>query len=362
MIPSARHSKKVVIIISAVITVFLITLELILISVIFANTLVEGKAPERIDLSGLYDNIAVKLIKKNVLPYTPQYPLWSDGAQKQRWIYIPPGKQIDARNPNLWFFPAGTKIWKEFSFNGRRVETRLIEALPNGNLSFSTYIWNEREDQTVLAPISGVRGIVEIQNGIRHDIPSVKDCQACHVGVKADVLGFSALQLSTERDPDTPYAEPLRPGDVTLEFLINSRKIKKYPVQWSKRPPRIEARTPLERSALGYMHANCGNCHNANNNLGTANMLLRHDVASNHAAEAAIMTTVNKTAGGYRIPGIAAGNNSYLIYPGAPGKSAIYTRMATRNPYQQMPPLGTKIIDEKAVQLLGQWIGEDLTR
>jgi len=352
---AARADKSI----AVVFRVMVIPFAMILVSSIFSNASGEGKAPGRIDLTGLYENIGAKQVKKNVLPYSPQYPLWSDGAQKRRWFYLPPGKQIDAGNPDLWVFPSGTKIWKEFSFNGHRTETRMIEVLRDGNIRFSTYQWNEREDQAILAPESGGRGVVEIQAGIRHDIPGVRDCRACHVGEKADILGFSALQLSTVRDPEAPYAEPLEANDVTLESLIANRKIRQFPVEWIKYPPRIEARTSSAKSALGYLHANCGNCHNHNNNLGSANMLLRHGVAPEDNAEAALLTTVNISAGKYRIPGISL-EDSYLIYAGDPERSAIYTRMATRNPYQQMPPLGTKIIDEKAVRLLRHWIKEDL--
>src|SRR6476659_1959473 len=59
-------------------------------------------------------------------PYSPQYPLWTDGAVKARWIRLPDGAAIDARDEDQWRFPVGTKFWKEFSFGGRRVETRFL--------------------------------------------------------------------------------------------------------------------------------------------------------------------------------------------------------------------------------------------
>jgi hypothetical protein len=36
--------------------------------------------------------------------------------------------------------------------------------------------------------------------------------------------------------------------------------------------------------------------------------------------------------------------------------------MNTRDPYRQMPPLGTKIVDKEAVDLITKWILEDLVR
>src|SRR5262245_46399422 len=59
-------------------------------------------------------------------PFALQYSLWSDGATKTRWVYLPPGTSIDARNDDNWEFPVGTRFWKEFAFNGRKVETRML--------------------------------------------------------------------------------------------------------------------------------------------------------------------------------------------------------------------------------------------
>ena len=73
--------------------------------------------------TGLYQDASAERVAADVLAYTPQYPLWSDGATKRRWIRLPPGAAIDASDPDAWVFPIGTQIWKEFSFGGR-VETR----------------------------------------------------------------------------------------------------------------------------------------------------------------------------------------------------------------------------------------------
>ena len=47
--------------------------------------------------------------------------------RKRRWISLPPGSAIDASDPDAWAFPVGTRLWKEFSFGGQRVETRYME-------------------------------------------------------------------------------------------------------------------------------------------------------------------------------------------------------------------------------------------
>src|SRR5688572_32525951 len=84
--------------------------------------------------------------------FAPQYPLWTDGASKRRWIHLPPGAAIDATRPDDWVFPVGTKLWKEFSLGGRRIETRYIERLADGRWRFTAYAWNAAGTEATRAP------------------------------------------------------------------------------------------------------------------------------------------------------------------------------------------------------------------
>lgn len=314
--------------------------------------------PASLASTGLYADFAAKRIDPAVLAYSPQYPLWSDGAAKRRWIRIPPGAAIDASDPDVWLFPAGTKIWKEFSFGGHRVETRLIESLGAGVLRFGSYAWNADETEAMLVPESGRRGVFEIAPGIRHDIPGVYDCRACHRSRSDEVLGFSALQLSRDRDESAPHAEKVTPDMVNLESVIARGLLVSFPAAWAKKPPRIKAATETARAALGVMHANCGNCHNDNTPLVARGLILRHSVAPGAKGEAALLTGVNKPTQ-YPIPGVPQ-SEAMMISPGRPERSAVIYRMSTRNPLRQMPPLGTKIVDAASLALIEKWIREDL--
>ncbi len=79
--------------------------------------------PAHLVCTGLYADLKNKLIAPGIEGYAPAVSLWSDGAEKQRWISLPPGELIDNSDPNEWSFPVGTKVWKEFSKAGQRVET-----------------------------------------------------------------------------------------------------------------------------------------------------------------------------------------------------------------------------------------------
>src|SRR6185312_8178357 len=105
------------------------------------NTGSQGE-PTELRCTGLYADWATKTVAADVRPYDPGLHLWSDGAGKTRWIYLPPGTKIDSSNMDQWTFPAGTKVWKEFALGGTRIETRLIWKRPSGSWYFTTYRWS----------------------------------------------------------------------------------------------------------------------------------------------------------------------------------------------------------------------------
>jgi hypothetical protein len=315
--------------------------------------------PARLAASGLYSDFAARTVAPANQMYSPQYPLWSDGAGKKRWIYLPPARTIDASRVDEWVFPVGTKLWKEFSF-GRTVETRNITKVATGVWTYASYAWNEDETDAVLVPARGLPNHYEIAPGVRHDIPGVDDCKACHEGQGRDVvLGFKALQLSPDRDSMAPNTEPFAPGMIDLTSLIGRRRLANMPARFTDTPPRIAATSPRARAALGYLDANCGGCHNAADSLSSVGLVLKHALdATPGEAQLALQTAVGQRSQ-FEIPGLSA-EQSYRILPGDPSKSSVVYRMGSRNPYQQMPPLGTKMVDQQALALVSLWIREDL--
>jgi hypothetical protein len=286
-----------------------------------------------------------------VLPFSPQYPLWTDGAAKRRWIRLPPGAAIDARDARAWRFPVGTKLWKEFAF-GRRVETRSMERTRAGWL-YATYLWSEDGSDARLAPERGLRGVVATGTGGRHDIPSVPDCKACHQGGPSEVLGFTLLQLSPDRDPLAPHAAATG-EDVDLASLAARGLLRGLPRHHVVDPPRIVARTARERAALGYLQGNCASCHNASGPLADLGMSLEAPVGT--ARTPGARETAVGIPSRYRPPG--TDGEALRISPGDPAASVLVRRMSSRHAAVQMPPLGTAAVDEEAVRLVSDWIRE----
>jgi len=70
------------------------------------------KPPQTLQQTGLYADFATLRVDPDHLAFAPQYPLWTDGAAKRRWISLPPGTSIDGSDPDAWVFPTGTRLWK----------------------------------------------------------------------------------------------------------------------------------------------------------------------------------------------------------------------------------------------------------
>lgn len=317
--------------------------------------------------------------------YSPQYPLWSDGADKRRWIYIPKRRKINTNDPNNWKFPPGTKIWKEFSFIENdvrlKVETRLMEKRKDGQWLMETYVWNEAQSKAFLAPEEGVQGFYALGEGKYYDIPSKHDCQYCHqkagldIGpTKTEVLGFSALQLSDDRDPDAIHYEPLMPDMLTLTQL-NRLRITTAPMSFLPAIPESEY-APLQRRVFGYLHGNCGHCHNESGMAEFTNTL---DLSHNATAQYIQQNGVYKTAIAKTItPYLDSGNSpERLIMPGNADASALIYRMTNEMDHYtftvpswhhmagfsvdidvKMPFVGTNVIDQEAVESIRDYIND----
>jgi hypothetical protein len=314
--------------------------------------------PERLAATGLFQDGSADVVRAGVQPFTPQYALWSDGAAKRRWIALPEGSVIDGSRPAAWQFPNGTRFWKEFSVGGRRVETRMIERTGAGDWRFAAYVWNEDGTEATLAPAAGIPSL-RLPGGGRYAIPGEADCRACHEGAASPVLGFTALQLSPDRDPLAPRAEAPRPGDLNLATLVAAGRLRGLPRRLVDVPPRIAAPTPAGRAVLGYLNANCGHCH-ADPALTVAAVPVELQLAVDASDPAAGRRSIQRLVASesrYRPRGAA---DARLLVPGDPQAGTLLARMRSRDPRIQMPPLGTVKPDLEAIALIERWVEHDL--
>jgi hypothetical protein len=99
--------------------------------------------PARLSETGLY--AASGELAEGVRAFRPRFELWSDGASKRRWVWLPPGAQIDTSDPGDWRSPQGAKFWEEFTRDGVRIETRLIEKVrpKQEDRRALSYVWRD---------------------------------------------------------------------------------------------------------------------------------------------------------------------------------------------------------------------------
>ena len=287
---------------------------------------------------GLYVDEACTEVASDVLGFSPQYWLWSDGTDKERFISIPDGTMIDTSNPDRWQFPVGTRIWKNFSMDGVKLETRYFEKVSNGagisSWLIRTYQWTEEQD-AVMEITDGATDVL----GTGHDIPAVRLCGDCHAGsggVGDLLLGVSAIQLNH--------------GDtgVALEDL--------FAMGWISTPiPVATAVIPsddaMTREALGYLHANCGHCHRDNPGA-PAGLIMEAIVGDETLEETGVYETAVNMMSLWTI-----GPPLMRVAPGDPDNSSLYLRTGFRaDAINQMPPLATELVDDVGREAIREWI------
>ena len=310
--------------------------------------------PRLLSETGLYLP-GTRRVDPHNLGFVPQYPLWSDGARKQRWIRLPEQQAIDAKHPDAFEFPVGTKFWKEFSF-GRAVETRFMERLPDGSWRFASYVWDNDGREARLAPETGVRAVAPVAGGVVHDVPSLGDCKACHEGRHNPVLGFTALQLSPARDALAPHREDVPEASLNLHEFVARGALVNLPAQLLETPPAITGGSARENALRGYLYANCSSCHNGQGPL--AELGLDFDVSVLPGAQNSLRASALGKISRFQPPGRA---HALRIDPSDPLASVVLFRMQSRNPTYQMPPLGTRVVDAEGVQLLTRFLTQDLS-
>lgn len=287
--------------------------------------------PERLSDTGLYTNLEREELAPEVVPYTPRFSLWSDGSEKRRWIALPEGRRIDTSDMDDWIFPEGTKLWKEFTVDGKRTETRLLAKSGPSESDWSavSYVWNAEGTDALAAPFGASNS-----HDTAHDVPAASECSACHGGRRSFVLGFSAIQL----------AEPAPPGELDLAQLMDGGRLTHPPDV----PPVVPG-TAREVNVLGYLHANCSSCHNQARPARRGARCfdpqddLDFTLAVDQLDEPASTPTYRTAVGG-------------VIAPGNPAESRLLELVGNRGFFRQMPPLATEQVDAAAVAELRAWI------
>jgi hypothetical protein len=291
-----------------------------------------GRVPATLSETGLYAELSSRRLAPGVREFSPNHALWTDAALKRRYVQLPDGCPIDTADMDHWVLPVGARLWKDFSVGGKLLETRFIARYGPGPKDFilAAYAW--REDGSDADYV--VYGQPKAQ-GTLHDIPAAKTCKTCHSYLPEQALGFSALQLNHEK-----------PG-VTLRMLAQEGRLTTELPEGLAVPG-----DAVESAALGYLHANCGNCHNPqgvefNNPFDLRLSVKDVSVSGTGAYRTGLGMPVEK----FVTPGV-----TLRIAPGNPQGSCVYHRMTIRGTQEQMPPTGSRVTDSEGLAVVAAWI------
>ncbi len=303
------------------------------------EVILEDRLPRAISEFGFFADPASQLPARDVVPYRLNTPLYSDGADKLRFIYVPQGAQLEADGEGLLQFPIGTALIKTFAFGEgdarRLIETRVMLLRADGWIALP-YRWNDDQSDARLV-VAGGRLPITTPSGeeISYRIPNKNQCKECH-GLNGEVipLGPKARNLSHE----------------WLEGMVSKARLDRMPGVHDTMPLWEErARADLDDTARAYLDVNCAHCHRPGATASNSGLDLRWEQED----PGAIGIMKRPVAAGR-----GAGGLLYSIVPGDPERSILLYRLDSIEPGVAMPELGKGTIDQDGVTIVRRWIKE----
>lgn len=284
-----------------------------------------------------------------VVRYHLNTPLFSDYAEKFRFLYLPRGQKADVQGDGLLKLPVGSVLIKSFGYpadfrtpdkNIRILETRLLIHRASGWVALP-YVWNADGTEAVLKR-AGQRMTVSWTHydgqtrSISYAVPNANQCKGCHaLGDAITPIGPKARNLN-----DGQQLQALR----RIGLLAGQmRGLQKLPVWDNPKTGSVPAR------ARAYLDMNCGHCHNPKGPADTSGLWLNWE----QVADTNLGLNKRPTAAGRGSAGL-----DFAIAPGHPEQSYLLARMQSLEPGIAMPELGRATEHDEGVALIRQWIRE----
>jgi uncharacterized repeat protein (TIGR03806 family) len=297
----------------------------------------EEALPRSLAEYGFFADAPAQIPAARVTPYRLNTPLWSDGAEKLRFVYVPVGMQARADGENLLELPVGAALIKTFAFqdHGKRrlIETRVLLHRASGWVALP-YLWNAEQTEAKLA-LAGARVPVTTPAGeaIEYRVPNKNQCKECHglhdavvpIGPKArnlshDWLASFVAAGMLDHMPDVAHPVPL----------------------WEDRD-----KVSAADAARGYLEANCAHCHQPGATASNSGLDLRWEQADPHA-----LGVMKRPVAAGR----GAGELLFDIVPGKPDQSILTYRMASTEGGVAMPELGKATVHKDGLAVVERWI------
>ncbi|CAH0997886.1 hypothetical protein EMA8858_04021 [Emticicia aquatica] len=298
-----------------------------------------------------------------VYTYSLNTPLFTDYAEKLRFVKLPNNQTVPYNDREVLEFPVGSVIIKTFYYPndfrkpelGRKlIETRLLLHEEDGWKALD-YVWNDEQTEAFLEVAGDVKEVSYIdaqgkKKKHEYGIPNINQCKGCHNrNEKMSPIGPSARQLNGEYSAwNIPKATGVPQNQLLhwqkLGILTNLPAIEQVPkaAVWNK----PESGSIEERARI-WLDINCAHCHRMGGPAQTSGLNL------------SIYETDPIAYGILKTPvaaGRGSGNKKYDIVPGKPDESIIVYRMESNDPGVMMPEVGRKTTHKEGVELIKEWI------
>lgn len=311
----------------------------------------EAEPPAALSLTGCFDANHPDRPLPALIPFEPIAKLWSDNAQKERWLAIPDGTRIVVDADGDFDMPNGTVLVKTFSLFGQKLETRLLVRHPSGTWRGYAYQWDASEadalllsDEDYLANGKRLTGLGDTQQD--WTIPSRAQCNRCHNASVGFSIGLEIQQLNSLLTYPTTNLEAHQL--VTLDALGLFDAAQGVPAAFEDLP-RLSAfasADPLTARARSYLHVNCSMCHRGEASSCTGDFRFQ---------------TPESEMGVCNIRGGSSSmwtSDARILKPGDPEQSIMPLRMRApaADDAIRMPPLGTEVLDHQGINMIEAWI------
>ncbi|MCP5167700.1 MAG: right-handed parallel beta-helix repeat-containing protein [Pseudomonadales bacterium] len=295
-------------------------------------------------------------------------PLFTDYAQKYRFIFVPEGKQAAYNSSNTLDFPVGTIIAKTFTMprdflndgaGEEIIETRLLIHRKEGWKALP-FIWREDRGDADLALAGGTRAVSWIHSdgsnrSTNYVIPDANSCKTCHSTVRSE--SGSGVNQETVLIPIGPKARFLNRDNLyegesvnQLAYMAQQGVLAGLPKDLDSIdtvPDWEDTAANLQDRAKGYLDANCAHCHSPGG------------FASNSGLFMEYWREVDTSYGICKTPvaaGAGSGGLRFDIVPGNADQSITSYRMDSNQPDVRMPEIGRTLIHDEGVALVREWI------
>ncbi|HLO81801.1 MAG TPA: SO2930 family diheme c-type cytochrome [Chitinophagaceae bacterium] len=294
---------------------------------------------------------------EGVMPYHLNTPLFTDYAEKLRFVKLPAGASVPYNDTTVFDFPVGTALIKSFYYpvdfrdpsKGRKIiETRVLLHEESGWKALP-YIWNEEQTEAVLdvAGESTSVSYVDPQGKKRthaYVVPNMNQCKGCHnKAEKMMPIGPSAWQLNGEHNYGSVKENQLKHWQ-TAGILTNYSGDAPKGVAWND-----PATGSLDERARIWLDINCAHCHRGDGPASTSGLHLGWQEKDK------LKLGVEKTP---VAAGRGSGNLRFGIVPGKPDESILLYRIKSTDPGVMMPELGRTQMQPEAVALIREWIAK----